>query len=186
MLYLAALALATPAAAAPLNTALATGAMAGLEAGAGEAAPNVPYLREDGTAGAVSDYADRVVGLNFWTTWRAPCREEMPSLQALEDALGAEGVSVVTMAFGWHVPEAMRRFWIEAGVTTLPLHRDADGALARALGVRGLPHTVLLDREGRVAGQVLGAAHWAAPETLAVIRRLLEPDPVRQADDGGR
>ena len=69
----------------------------------------------------------------------------------------------------------MRRFWDEAGVTDLPLLVDADGAVARPLGVRGLPHTVLIDHAGRVAGNVLGEADWTSPEALAVMRRLLAP-----------
>lgn len=177
-LYLAALALATPAAApsfgAPLEASFARGAMAALEVGSGEAAPDVAFLREDGTEGRLSDYTGQVVVLNFWATWCAPCREEMPSLQALQDTLRPDGLTVVTIAYGRHAWPAMTRFWQAAGVTSLPLHLDADASLAGALGVTALPHTLLLDREGRVAGRLAGAAGWASPEALAALRRLLD------------
>lgn len=173
-LYSLALALATPAAGDPLDPSLATGAMARLEVLDAAAPPVTTFARADGSTGDLSDHAGQVVVLNFWATWCAPCRAEMPSLQALQDAMGDEGVAVVTVAFGRHAPQAMRRFWDEAGVTTLPLNLDAESVLARGFGVRGLPHTILLDREGRVAGQVVGDADWNAPETRAVLRRLLE------------
>ena len=164
--------LATPAAA--LDESLLTGTMAKLE----PAAPAPPaasgFLNFDGSAGDLADYAGQVVVLNFWATWCAPCRAEMPSLQALDDALGDDGLEVVTMAFGRHNPEAMERFWEEAGIETLPLHRDPATDLARALGVQGLPHTVILDREGRVVANLRGEADWAAPESLAVMRALLQ------------
>ena len=173
--YLWAVALATPGMAAPLDEALATGPMRALAVVAGEVPATGPLSDIDGGSGDLSEYRGRVVVLNFWATWCAPCRAEMPSLQALQDALGPEGLSVVTVAFGRHAPAAMRRFWDEAGVTDLPLYLDPDTALARPLGVRGLPHTMLLDREGRIAGEVVGEADWTSPEALAVMRRLLAP-----------
>ncbi len=168
------IALATPAGAAPLDARLAVGAMAGLEVLDAALPPNATFLREDGTVGALSDFMGRVVVLNVWATWCAPCREEMPSLQALDDAMRGEGVAVVTLAHGPHALPAMRAFWDAAGVTSLPLHRDPEAALARALGVEGLPHTVLIGRDGRIAGRVVGPADWSAPEAIAVLRRLSE------------
>ncbi|MGB3408627.1 MAG: TlpA disulfide reductase family protein, partial [Jannaschia sp.] len=131
------------------------------------------FARADSTRGHLSDYAGEVVVLNFWATWCAPCRAEMPSLQASQDQLGEDGLEVVTVAFGRHNPMQMKKFWEEAGITTLPLHLDAGSELARALGVRGLPHTLILNRTGEVVAQIPGEADWAAPETLAVMRAFL-------------
>jgi thiol-disulfide isomerase/thioredoxin len=55
----------------------------------------------DGTEGSLADYAGRHVVLNFWATWCAPCREEMPSLQNLHDALAGDDFNVVTLATGF-------------------------------------------------------------------------------------
>ncbi|MCK0169220.1 TlpA family protein disulfide reductase [Jannaschia sp. S6380] len=171
-LYGLTLALATPAAA--LDPALLTGTMAKM-APVDPYTPSITaYTQADGSIGDLSDYAGEVVVLNFWATWCAPCRAEMPSLQALQDELGDDGLEVVTLAFGRHNPEAMARFWADTGVTTLPLHLDARSEVARGMGVKGLPHTVLLDREGRVVAELVGEADWAAPETLALMRALLE------------
>ncbi len=165
--------LAADPAAAEVDPALLTGTMASLELRPPMAAPTAGFARVDGTEGDLSDYAGSVVVLNFWATWCAPCRAEMPSLQALQDSLGPEGLEVVTIAFGRHNPVAMERFWAAAGITDLPLHLDAGTELARGLGVAGLPHSFILDRDGRVIAELVGEADWSAPETLTLLRAVL-------------
>jgi thiol-disulfide isomerase/thioredoxin len=100
---------------------LLTGEMRGLVVhDAPQAASELPFLRVDGTEGSLADYEGRHVVLNFWATWCAPCREEMPSLQTLHDTLGGEDFAVVTLATGFNQPQAIRRFFEETGVTDLP------------------------------------------------------------------
>jgi thiol-disulfide isomerase/thioredoxin len=171
-LYLGGLAVATPAAA--IDADLLTGSMSRLEIAETPWTPAVEtFAREDSTRGHLSDYAGDIVVLNFWATWCAPCKAEMPALQALQDALEDEGLEVVTVAFGRHNPMQMKRFWEEAEITSLPLHLDAGTELARAFGVQGLPHTVILDRQGRAVAELKGEAKWDAPETLTLMRALL-------------
>ncbi|WP_281824133.1 TlpA disulfide reductase family protein [Jannaschia rubra] len=173
-LYGLALTLATPALA--LDPALLIGEMETLEPVESYTPAITGYLREDGSTGDLSDYAGKVVVLNFWATWCGPCKAEMPSLQALQDELGPEGLDVVTVAFGRHNPAAMRDFWDDAGITSLPLHLDPQTELARGLEVRGLPHSFVIGRDGRILAQLIGDADWSAPETLAVIRAYLEDE----------
>lgn len=170
-LYGLAVTLATPAAA--IDPALLTGAMQKMQLDAPWRPVVDTFAREDSTRGRLSDYAGDVVVLNFWATWCAPCREEMPSLQILQDRFEGDGLEVVTMAFGRHNPVQMKRFWQDAGITSLPLHLDAGTELARALGVRGLPHTVILNRQGEIVAQLIGETDWSAPETTALIRSFL-------------
>ena len=151
-----------------------TGEMRGLVV---HAAPQpvsaAPFLRADETEGSLADYAGRIVVLNFWATWCAPCREEMPSLQALQTALGGDDFAVVTLATGRNPPQAIRRFFEETGVTDLPQHRDINQQIARDMGVFGLPITVILDRAGQEIARLRGDAHWDSPEAVAVIEALL-------------
>jgi thiol-disulfide isomerase/thioredoxin len=111
-------------------------------------ASDLPFLRVDGAEGSLADYEGRYVVLNFWATWCAPCREEMPSLQTLHDTLGGEDFAVVTLATGFNQPQAIRRFFEETGVTDLPQYRDINQQIAREMGVFGLPITVILNPEG--------------------------------------
>ncbi len=137
------------------------------------AASTLPYLHEDDTEGALADYAGRHVLLNFWATWCAPCREEMPSLQNLQTQLGGEDFAVVTLATGRNPPQAIARFFEEIGVQDLPRHRDINQQIAREMGVFGLPITVILDPEGREIARLRGDAHWDSPEAIALIEAIL-------------
>ena len=137
------------------------------------AASSLPYLRMDETEGALADYAGQYVVLNFWATWCAPCREEMPSLQNLQAQLGSDDFAVVTLATGRNPPQAIRRFFDEIGVDALPQHRDINQQIAREMGVFGLPITVILNPEGQEIARLRGDAHWDSPEAIALIEALL-------------
>jgi thiol-disulfide isomerase/thioredoxin len=173
VLYLAASLGANAAAAQDLSPYL-TGEMRGLEIhDAPVAASALPYLRVDETEGNLADYAGKYVVLNFWATWCAPCREEMPSLQNLQAELGGEEFAVVTLATGRNPPQAIRRFFEEIGVDALPQYRDINQQIAREMGVFGLPITVILNPEGQEIARLRGDAHWDSPEAVALIEALI-------------
>ncbi len=134
-----------------------------------EPAPDVAFERADGSTATLADYAGQHVVLNFWATWCAPCRHEMPTLSALQEALGGEDFAVVTIATGRNPPPAMKTFFDDIGVENLPLHRDPKSALARAMGVFGLPITVLLDPQGREIARLQGDADWNSDSARAIL-----------------
>ena len=136
-------------------------------------APLTEYERDDGTTGTLADYRGKHIVLNFWATWCAPCRVEMPMLSNLQTAMGSDAFEVVTIATGRNPPPAMKKFFDEIGVDNLPLHRDPQSALARQMGVFGLPITVILNPEGQEVARLRGDAHWDGPEAQAVIAALL-------------
>lgn len=129
---------------------------------------------EDGAAMTLSDFEGQVVVLNFWATWCAPCREEMPTLSALQADLGGEAFRVVTIATGRNDPVAMRQFFDEIGVDNLPLHRDPRQGLARSMGVLGLPVTVILDRDGQEVARLMGDADWNSESARAIVAALID------------
>lgn len=135
----------------------------------------LPFVLADDTEGALVDYAGQHVLLNFWATWCAPCREEMPSLQTLQDTLGGEAFQVVTLATGRNPPQAIRRFFDDEGITTLPQHRDINQQIAREMGIFGLPITVVLDPQGQEIARLRGDADWASPEAIAILEALIAP-----------
>lgn len=155
-------------------SALQTGDMRGLVIHADpQGASELSYVQANETEGALADYAGHYVLLNFWATWCAPCREEMPSLQTLQDTLGGEDFQVVTLATGRNPPQAIRRFFEEEGVTTLPQHRDINQQIAREMGIFGLPITVVLDPEGFEVARLRGDADWASPEAIAMLEAII-------------
>ncbi len=125
---------------------------------------------------ALADWQGKTVLLNFWATWCAPCRKEMPGLDALQREMGGEGFEVVTVATGRNTPEGVRRFFDEIGVTDLPVLFDAKMQLAREMGVLGLPVTVILDPEGREIARMMGEADWTTPEARTLLEAIAAPE----------
>ena len=132
------------------------------------------FTGADGTSMQLSDFAGQVVVLNFWATWCAPCRKEMPHLSALQERLGGDDLQVVTIATGRNPRPAMERFFTEIGVENLPLHTDERQALARSLGVLGLPATLILDRDGREIGRMQGEADWSSDSAIAILTAIMD------------
>lgn len=135
--------------------------------------PETAFSDIDGGSHQLSDYAGKVVLVNFWATWCAPCRAEMPGLSALQTALGGEDFQVVTLATGRNGPPAIRRFFDELGVTNLPLYADPKQALARDMAVLGLPATVILDRQGHEIARLTGDADWDSDSAKAILAALV-------------
>ncbi len=134
-----------------------------------EAVPEISVETPEGETVGLDAYAGRPVVLNFWATWCAPCREEMPAL----DRLAAEGdVAVVTVATGRNTLDGIARFFAEEGIEHLPVLLDPSQSAARSMAVLGLPVTVLIDAEGREVARLTGGADWAGPEAAAVIAAL--------------
>ena len=131
------------------------------------------YDTFEGSKATLAEHKGKIVLLNFWATWCAPCRKEMPMLSELQTELGGEQFEVITIATGRNEPAAMARFFKEIGVTNLPLHRDPTSALAREMGVLGLPATIILNREGHEIARLLGDAHWSSDSAKAILQALI-------------
>jgi thiol-disulfide isomerase/thioredoxin len=136
-------------------------------------APGTGYKGPDGTETTLAASNGRVRVVNFWATWCAPCREEMPALDALDRGLGGEDFEVLLIATGRNSPEAIATF-LEEEQIGLETGVDPRGRLAAAMGVPGLPVTVILDREGAEVARLTGGADWNAESARAILARLIE------------
>ncbi len=121
----------------------------------------------------LSKWKGRVVVLNLWATWCAPCRKEMPDLAKLQTALGGPDFEVVALSVDRKGLEASQAFLKEIGVTNLAAYIEPEAKSLAALQALGLPATVLIDRQGKEAARLLGPADWASPEAQDMVKALL-------------
>ncbi len=131
------------------------------------------FLPDDGGTGTLADYQGKYVVVNFWATWCPPCRKEMPTLSALQTALGGDRFKVVTIATSNNRPADIKKFFDKIGVTNLPRNQDHRSSLARDMGVLGLPTTVIIDPQGREIGRMTGDADWNSDSARAIFKALL-------------
>ncbi len=133
------------------------------------------FTLADGAGEAsLEDYRGKYVLLNFWATWCAPCRKEMPQLSELQTEFGGDTFEVLTLATGRNSPTGIKKFFDEIGVDNLPRHQDPKQKVASEMGIFGLPITVLIDPEGREVARLRGDADWASDNAKAIIATVLQ------------
>ncbi|WP_099865688.1 thiol:disulfide interchange protein TlpA [Pararhizobium haloflavum] len=155
-------------------TPLATGevaAMAPQEEPASMA--GLAFKAPDGSDVSIEDFSGRTLLVNLWATWCAPCREEMPALETLQQTAGGEAFEVVTINIDTGDDEKPRAFLEEIGVEHLPLYRDASmgvfNDLKRQGFAFGLPVTLLVDETGCLLAAMNGPAEWASDDALRLV-----------------
>jgi thiol-disulfide isomerase/thioredoxin len=134
-----------------------------------EPVPKLAFVTKEGKELNFSDFSGKIVLVNFWATWCAPCIREMPSLLRLHKARGSEDFTVIALSQdlrGWPV---VAPFLKKIELEELPVYVDTKTAVSRNFKVKGLPTSILLDRQGRELGRLAGHAEWDSPEALALI-----------------
>ena len=138
-----------------------------------QAVSEVTFTDPEGGQRKLSDYEGKHVVVNFWATWCAPCRKEMPMLSELQNEFGGDGFEVVTIATGRNSVMGIKKFFEEVGVDNLPLYLDPRSGLARDMGILGLPVTLILDPEGQEIARMRGDAEWSSESAKAILRALI-------------
>lgn len=144
------------------------------------ARPRVPDLSFKNAQGAdtrLSQWQGRVVLLNLWATWCAPCRKEMPTLNEVQKKLGSKDFEVVALSVDRKGLEASSAFLKETGADSLGLYVDDTTKSLDDLQAFGLPVTLLIDRKGHEIGRLLGPAEWNSAEAAALIKAALAEAP---------
>ena len=155
---------------------LAHGAMAKLTVSAApSAAPQTVFRDAAGAAHTLADFQGKVVVLNLWANWCAPCKEEIPSLARLQKEFAGQPVAVVPVSIGKDRDEVLgKAFLARNPPLTFYTEPTANFPFAFKPPVEGMPTTVLFDRHGVERARLSGGADWSGPEARAVIRALLD------------
>ena len=135
--------------------------------------PTAVFSRADGAQMTLSDYKGKVILLNVWATWCAPCVLEMPSLDALQAARGSDRFEVVTVSLDRTSAE-IETFFKDKGLTHLEGWHDGTFGLSAKLSLPGLPTSVFYNEHGREIARLPGEADWMSDESLAFIDYLVD------------
>jgi thiol-disulfide isomerase/thioredoxin len=133
----------------------------------------------DGTGKEVSlkDFAGKTLLLNLWATWCAPCRQEMPALDALQREFGGPDFEIAAVSIDTQDPDKAREFLKELNIAKLGFYADPSGKLFQDLKLAGravgLPTSILIDKAGCEIGYLPGPADWASEDAKALIRAAL-------------
>jgi thiol-disulfide isomerase/thioredoxin len=142
-------------------------------------APPVSFADQSGKTVTLADFRGRVVLINLWATWCAPCIREMPSLARLQARL--DQLTVLAISEDRRGADVVPPFVQKLGIEGLAVYLDPKNEVDHAFGVEGLPTSILVDRDGRILGELQGAADWDLPEMVKLIEAYLGAS----GDNGG-
>lgn len=162
----------------PAQAALAQHAGTGIERLREESrpAPAVSFTDAEGKPHSFTDFAGQGLVVNLWATWCPPCVAEMPALDRLAGMLAGERITVLALSSDRGGREVVQAFYQRLNLQRLGIWLDPRGAAARGAGARGLPTTLLIDRDGMERGRLTGEAEWDAAPLVAAVRRLVVPE----------
>lgn len=141
------------------------------------ALPHLSLNGPDGKQLNLDAFRDKILLVNIWASWCAPCREELPTLDRLQGKLGGAKFDVLTLNIDSARLEQREAIWKEASIAHLTLYSDKEGTvfsqLRQAGRIMGLPTTYLVNGEGCVLAEMAGPANWASDDALALLRAVV-------------
>ncbi len=138
--------------------------------------PEMVFTGPEGQPLKLESFRGKVVLLNVWATWCAPCRHEMPSLDRLQKDLGSDKFEVVALSIDKSGLPGVKRFLEATGTTNLKAYVDPTTKLSKPLKIVGMPTTLLIDSQGREVGRLTGPAEWDSDAAKALVNKALQQD----------
>ena len=140
----------------------------------GKKAPSFSLHDYSGNPVSLDDFSGKVIFLNFWATWCPPCLVEMPSIEKLHQQFYEKGLVVLGLSESGSGEETNVKRLREKIPLSFPLLNDWKSEVSDRYGVSQLPLTVVIDRQGIVFGIYRGATDWGEPDSLEMIKTLLQ------------
>lgn len=134
---------------------------------------NLSIFKVGGGSVSLSEFSGKVLVLNFWAGWCAPCLHEMPGLYAFYRRLNSKGLEVIALNMDDDAARGMDVLLKKTGQPPFPVFKGAESELADRFQLEGLPFTVVVDRGGRIVYSRAGEIDWAKSETVTLIEELL-------------
>ncbi len=118
-----------------------------------------------------SGLKNKIIFVNFWASWCQPCKEEMPSIEALyREMMGKEDFVMITILYKDSPENGIS--YMKSNGYTFPVYVDPDGSSARNYGVTGVPETYIVDKKGVLVRRVIGGADWNSPDEKSQIKAM--------------
>jgi peroxiredoxin len=121
----------------------------------------------------LKNFQGRIVFLTFWATWCGPCKQEMPSIEALHQRFKGKDFVVLTVAVDLEGAIPVEKFIAKQGYSFYVLI-DSKSQILDLYRVEGIPMTFLIDKKGRILGRALGPRDWKSPEAISLFTQLIE------------
>jgi len=112
------------------------------------------------------DYRGKLLILNFWATWCAPCREEMPSLDSLQANIVLSNLKIFPINIGHENLSKSESFFKELNIENLDIYFDPTIALVKKFSIRGVPTSILFDKKGREFARIIGSIDFNNEEFI--------------------
>ncbi len=126
----------------------------------------VSFVDATGKTLDLSAWSGKVVLLNIWATWCVPCREEMPTLDRLQQQLGGQYFEVVALSIDRGGMETVQKFYDQLGIKNLAIYVDETATALVRVGAYGIPATLLLSPDGQELGRLVGPTTWDSVEMI--------------------
>lgn len=139
--------------------------------GVGDAAPDFELEDTKGNKVSLSSLRGKVVLLNLWATWCPPCREEMPSMEKLNDAMADDDFVMLAVNVEANGRAAVAEFLAETPYT-FPILYDDKGVVQSLYGVSKFPESFIIRKDGTIAEKIIGPLDWASPKTINYFKNL--------------
>jgi len=139
----------------------------------GMLAPNFTFPGLDGKKASLTDYRGKVVLLNIWATWCAPCVAEMPSMEKLYQELKDEGFEILAVSVDESGAEAVSPF-MEKHKLGFPVLLDTKGDIKSLYQTTGIPESFIVDKDGMILEKIIGQRDWAASGAIRFFRNLIQ------------
>jgi peroxiredoxin len=120
----------------------------------------------------------RIIFLNFWATWCGPCKKEMPSMEVLYQQFKERNFVFLTISLDFGGQEPVRKF-IENHRYQFPVLLDSSGKTLDLFEINKIPTTLIIDKNGKMIGRIIGPRNWSSPEFFSLIEQMLQDRPSR-------
>tara|TARA_X000001036_G_C20165945_1_gene597370 strand:- start:75 stop:584 length:510 start_codon:yes stop_codon:yes gene_type:complete len=121
---------------------------------------NLTFLNAKNDLLNINDYEGSLILLNFWATWCSPCREEMPSLDLLQSHESLDNLKIFPINIGQDNIENVSRFFKDLEIKNLEFFFDSPVTLAKKFGLRGIPTSILFNKEGFEFARIIGSTDF--------------------------